>query len=138
MKLKTGLIALVVLAMLSIAQNAAAYEHISERPAQAASKPVANAKKSLIKRDESRKKVNIKLVDINSANKAALMKLPGITADVADKIIAGRAYGSKTWLVSDKVIEPTTYGAIKELIVAKQPYKDAAKNAALYKNRQPK
>lgn len=119
-------------------QNAVAYEHASERPAQSASKPVTDAHKTLAKRDAARKKANVKLVDINGANKVALMKLPGVTAEVADKIIAGRPYGSKTWLVSDKVLDAAIYGAIKDLIVAKQPYKDAAKNAALYKNRQAK
>jgi len=76
-----------------------------------------------------------KLVDINSASSAELKKLPGITEEEATKIIAGRPYGSKAWLVNHKVLPEDKYAAIRQLIVAKQPYKDAAKNAALYKKK---
>jgi len=73
-----------------------------------------------------------KLVDINSATAKELKKLPGIKDAEAAKIIAGRPYGSKAWLVSKDIVDAATYEAIKQLIVAKQPYKDAASNAALY------
>lgn len=77
--------------------------------------------------------VKVKLVDINSANAAQLKKLPGINDAQAAKIIAGRPYGSKAWLVSNNIIDGVIYANIKDLIIAKQPFKDAAKNAALYK-----
>ena len=47
----------------------------------------------------------IKPVDINSANKAELKKLPGIDDAKADKIIAGRPYLSKAHLVTRNVIQ---------------------------------
>jgi competence protein ComEA len=74
----------------------------------------------------------IKLVDINSASAAELKKLPGIGDAEAAKIMANRPYGSKAWLVSHKILAEDKYPAIKDLIIAKQPNKDAAKNAALY------
>jgi DNA uptake protein ComE-like DNA-binding protein len=74
----------------------------------------------------------IKLVDINTASSEELIKLPGISDAEAAKIIAGRPYGSKAWLVGHKILTEDKYPAIKDLIIAKQPYKDAAKNAALY------
>jgi DNA uptake protein ComE-like DNA-binding protein len=77
-------------------------------------------------------KAKLKLVDINGANKAALMKLPGITSSDADKIIANRPYGSKTWLVSNKVINEASFYAIKALVEAKQPFKTAAENVAYF------
>ncbi len=80
----------------------------------------------------SKAKAKIKLVDINGANKAALMKLPGITGADADKIIANRPYGSKTWLVTNQVIADSVFYAIKPLIEAKQPFKTAEENAAMY------
>lgn len=75
----------------------------------------------------------LKQVDINSASKDELKKLPSVTDADADKIIAGRPYGSKAWLVANKIVDAGTYENIKKLIIAKQPYKDAAKNAAIYK-----
>ena len=77
-------------------------------------------------------KAKIKLVDINGANKAALKKLPGIGDVEANKIVANRPYGSKMWLITDKVLERKTYDGIKGLIEAKQPYKTAEENAAMY------
>ena len=73
----------------------------------------------------------IKLVDINSAKKDELKTLPGIGDAEADKIIAGRPYGSKAWLVGHKILPEDKYPAIKGLIIAKQKSNDAATNAAL-------
>jgi DNA uptake protein ComE-like DNA-binding protein len=89
-----------------------------------AEKTTANSK--------AKEKAKVKLVDINSANKNALMKLRGITATDADKIIANRPYGSKAWLVNNKVITESAFYAIKPLIEAKQPFKTANENAAFY------
>lgn len=61
-----------------------------------------------------------KPVDINSATKAQLKKLPGIGDEQADKIIAGRPYGSKAWLVTHNVISGVHYEQIKDLIIARQ------------------
>ena len=71
-----------------------------------------------------------KLVDINRAGQAELMTLPGIGEAQAQKIIAGRPYGSKSHLASHHVLERETYLALSDRIVAKQPYKDAARNVA--------
>ena len=96
----------------------------------AAAKPAA-AKAPLVK-PAHKVAPHGKLVDVNSANKAALKKLPGLTDADANKIIASRPYGSKTWLLGNKVLESATYYGISDLIVAKQPFKTAAENAAFY------
>lgn len=67
-----------------------------------------------------KKAAKIKLVDINSASKAELKKLPGIGAAEADKIIAGRPYLSKAFLVTKNIIPEKTYWPIRHQIVAKQ------------------
>ncbi|WP_394756986.1 ComEA family DNA-binding protein [Rhodoferax sp.] len=74
----------------------------------------------------------VKSVDINSAKKSDLEKLPGVTDAHADRIIAGRPYGSKAQLVTRNIIDTAVYLNLKDKVIAKQPYKDAAKNAALY------
>jgi DNA uptake protein ComE-like DNA-binding protein len=76
--------------------------------------------------------VKVKLIDINSANSDELKTLPGIGDAEAAKIIAGRPYGTKAWLVGHKILPDDKYPPIKDLIIAKQLTKDAAKNAAFY------
>lgn len=59
-------------------------------------------------------------VDINSASKAQLKKIPGVNDAVAGKIIAGRPYLSKAHLVTRKIISGVHYAQIKDLIIARQ------------------
>jgi DNA uptake protein ComE-like DNA-binding protein len=106
------------------AATATSVKPAASAPKAAASKASTNGK--------AKAKSKVKLLDINGANKAALIKLPGISEANADKIIANRPYGSKAWLVTNKVLDPATYGAIKGLVEAKQPFKTAEENAAMY------
>ena len=97
------------------------------KPAAAGSAPLATSIKATHK-----PVAKVKLVDINSADKAALIKLPGMTDALADKIIAGRPYGSKAWLLSNNVIDTAAYDSIKARIEARQPFKTAAENVAYF------
>lgn len=89
--------------------------------------------KSKARIEERRKSVaKIRPVDINSASEKQLKKLPGISDADAKRIIANRPYASKVWLVTNGVIGEGPYSNIKNLIIAKQPFKTVEENAAMY------
>jgi DNA uptake protein ComE-like DNA-binding protein len=110
-----------VLALLLGGASSFAADSKASAPRQAASKPKMTANSS-----------SARLVDINTANPAELKNLPGISDAEAANIIAGRPYSSKADLAVRHIIDDGVYEGLKKLIIAKQPYKDAAKNAALY------
>jgi competence protein ComEA len=63
------------------------------------------------------------LVDINSASRDELKKLPGVGNAEADRIIAGRPYLSKAHLQTRNIVSPAAYQGLRERVVARQ--KDA-------------
>jgi DNA uptake protein ComE-like DNA-binding protein len=60
------------------------------------------------------------MLDINSASKEELMKLPGVGDAIADKIVAGRPFKSKYELLQKGLVNKTTYAKIRPMVVAKQ------------------
>jgi len=88
-------------------------------PAEPASQGRAPAKKMST---PSKKK----LVNLNAASRAELKGLPGGSDDEAARIIAGRPYNSKAFLLSNKVISEVRYEEIKAMVVAGEPVKPAA------------
>ena len=78
-----------------------------------AAKPPAAAKK--------------KLVNLNAASREELKALPGGSDEEAARIIAGRPYNSKAFLLSNKVISEGRYAQIKGLVVAGEPAKAPAR-----------
>jgi len=69
-------------------------------------------------------------IDLNSASVEELEALPGVGPATAKKIVAGRPYSRKDELVDKKIVSATTYGKIKDQIVASRVESDAAKPAA--------
>jgi len=58
-------------------------------------------------------------IDLNAASKDDLMKLPGVTDETADKIIAARPFKSKNELVSKKLMTETEYKKISSHVTVK-------------------
>jgi hypothetical protein len=65
------------------------------------------------------------LMDINSATPDQLKTLPGITDEIAAKIVAGRPYKGKDALLKQNMVDKDGYAKIRELVIAKQPKKEA-------------
>jgi|ERR1019366_9207739 DNA uptake protein ComE-like DNA-binding protein len=128
MKYRILSVALTAAVLLLSAGLSSAIENKTDTPQEAATKVDASPKSARSKIDAKHKyPVKIKLVDINSAKKEELKKLPGISNTEADKIIAGRPFGSKAWLVTNKIIPMETYQAVKGLIICKLSKKDIDK-----------
>ena len=122
---------IVAIALLTAGQLAVA-EDSADRTKAAKAKPAAEQTKPV---EKVATPAPGELVDINSANKQALTKLPGVTAADADKIIAGRPYGSKAHLLSRNILAPDVYQGLNKLVIAKQATNDAGKNAELQKKK---
>ena len=68
-------------------------------------------------------------LDLNSASKEDLEKLPGIGPATSQKIIAGRPYRAKNDLVSKKIVSQGEYDKIKDQIIAHQAKAGGKKSA---------
>lgn len=62
-------------------------------------------------------------LDLNSATKDELMKLPGIGDATADKIIEARPFKSKSELVSKGLVTKAEYAKVSARLIAKQEAK---------------
>ena len=115
------LAAVALAATLSFAQGgAAATPATPATPPAAATKAPAKAKPATMKSEKKTAAKTMDMVDINSATKEELMKVPGIGDATADKIIAGRPFASKAQLLSKGLVTKAQYAKIKGMVTAKQ------------------
>lgn len=92
-------------------------------PKKATSAAAHEAKaKAVAKKVETRAKTEAaqkaKAVNINAATKAELMALPGITDELAQRIIQNRPYNSKAFLVTKNAVPAGIFQGIRKLVYA--------------------
>lgn len=101
------------------AASAAAAKTDASQPAKAKAGDKAMTKAKAAKPKKKKKEVFTgKKTGINTASKEELMKLPGVTAEVADKIIAGRPYLTKVHLLTKDIISYDIFQKIKARVAA--------------------
>ncbi len=89
--------------------------------AAAQQKPKEPGEKPVVTKKETDNPYNAKhQLDLNSAPKAELMKLPGIGDAYADAIIKNRPYANKTQIKTKAGVPAATYDKIADMIIAKQ------------------
>ena len=115
--------ALIVLTLWMSAGLSLADDRQAQKPKQATAADKAAAKKSKAAPPK------VEPVDINSASKEELKKLPGIGDADADKIIAGRPYLTKAHLQTHNIVSPGVYLGLRHLVVARQKDAKFGKNA---------
>jgi|ERR1022692_3134573 DNA uptake protein ComE-like DNA-binding protein len=61
-----------------------------------------------------------KQLDLNTATRDQLLSLPGVTAEEADRVIAGRPYSEAGDVVTRRIMPKTEYDKIADRITAKK------------------
>ncbi len=61
---------------------------------------------------------NGQIVDLNKASKDDLLRLPGLTSEGADRVIAGRPYTDAHELVRRRIVSEAEYQQIKDKVTA--------------------
>jgi len=117
MNFARGLCAIVMVSALVGCSQQQRTEDLKEKTAQitAEAKRDAKAVAAGIREGWSRDKP----LDLNSATKDQLQSLPGITAPLADKIIAGRPYNAPADLLTRHILRKPVYDKISDRLIAK-------------------
>jgi len=122
--------ALLAASLLLCTSFAAAAETKAAPSAEAKAAGESKANSGAAKAKKAGAPAKVKLVDINSASpKELATRLPGITAELAEKIVAGRPYLTKAHLVTRNIVSEEVYAGLKTLVIAKQKPEAKAKLA---------
>ena len=103
--------------VLAAAAVAFAQDSTATAPSTTPAAPAKHAMRHAGKASASAKHMK---VDINSASADDLKKLPGITDEQAEKIVAARPFKSRQELLSKKLVTRAEYRKIRSWVTAKQ------------------
>ncbi len=96
-------------------------EQVREKTAEATAELKDNAKAvAQGVRDGLTRPSADKPLDLNSASKSQLMRLPGIDDAAADRIIGGRPYSSEHDLLDRRIVSREEYNKIADTITVKK------------------
>lgn len=109
----------VVAALLSVTLGSAC-SHSTPGQAPVATRAEAAVATTPVPAAPTAKATKSELVDLNSASKAELVKLPGVGEAIAGRIIEGRPWKSKYDLVVKKIVTRSVYDKFARLVVARQ------------------
>ncbi|MFZ3340904.1 MAG: helix-hairpin-helix domain-containing protein [Terriglobales bacterium] len=111
-------LAISLLVILSACQQKESPQQLREQTAQATAEVKTDAKAVAdgIREGWNRNQA----VELNSASKAQLESLPGMTSAEADRVIAGRPYSAPDDLVTRRIVSKAEYDKIAGRVTAKK------------------
>ena len=115
-----SLVLVVMVAALAASLAHAESTPAASTPAAPTTTAAAKAKPAGMHHASTPKAMPAPKVDLNTATREDLVKLPGIGEAIADKIIAARPFKMKTELVSKGLVNKATYRKVSMLVVAHQ------------------
>jgi DNA uptake protein ComE-like DNA-binding protein len=120
MKRTSSLLAIgATVGVLALPLAALAQTGTSSAPAANPAATTTTAKTNMAVKTTATKKAHMARIDLNTASKEELMRLPGVTDEVAEKIIAARPFKNASELESKKILTKQEYGKVRGKIMVK-------------------
>ena len=120
-----------LLTALSMFVGAAAFAQSDSTKAAEEKKETPAQEKAEVKAEKATKAAHQKapklVLDVNTASKEDLMKVPGITEDLAEKIIGGRPYKSRGELTTKSILTKAEYSKVRSHLKVMKATAAAAK-----------